>query len=144
MILGATPSCSATAFSSTFSSSTTAPVLARAARERSGTGTVFGIAGEAALDRRQDVRAPVRERSKPFGIERSRPSASTLRGAETATSIERVVLEDAPARHVAALRLALAPGGDLHQDGDLARLAQAAATAAARRSPDRPGRSRAR
>ena len=70
--------------------------------------------------------APVRERSKPFGIERSRPSASTLRGAETATSIDGVVLEDAAARHVAALRLALAPGGDLHQHGDLARLAQPA------------------
>ena len=121
MIFGATRSSSATALSSTFRSSTMAPVAWRRAG-RSGIGTVFG---SRASPRSTAARMSCagRERSKPVGIERSRPSASTRAWRRDREVDHRVVLEHASARYVARLRLALAPGRDLHQDRDLARLA---------------------
>ena len=65
------------------------------------------------------------ERSKPRGSERSPASRSTVVGRLRGDLAQHVVLEHAAARHVARLRLALAPGRDLHQDGELLGLAHA-------------------
>ena len=85
MILGATPSASQTAFSRTFSSSTIAP-LPPLRRTRSGIRTAL-VSRARPRSTAATMSAPVRDRSKPAGIVRRRPSASALRGAADAMSM---------------------------------------------------------
>ena len=63
------------------------------------------------------------ERSKPFGSERRLASFSRLVGAWVAISPTASSFSTRLARHVAALRLLLAPGRDLDQHRELPRLA---------------------
>ena len=124
MIFGATRSSSATALSSTFKQLDDGAGRLAARRALRHRHASSGRA-RARARRRRGCPAPGFERSKPFGIERSRPSASTERGAETARSITASSLSTRPRGTSRDLRLALAPGRDLHQDRDLARLAHA-------------------
>ena len=70
------------------------------------------------------IASPQRERSNLR--QRAQPGEPLDRGRRLHRDVaDGLVLEHAAARDVAGLRLALAPGGDLHQDGELLGLAHA-------------------
>ena len=124
MMREATPCSSATIFRSTFRSSA-------AALARSGAGRWRGNARQRAVGKREglldggqdaarDAGALEAARNGPEPAERFRVARLLQRDL-----VDRIVLQDAAARHVARLRLALAPGGERLQDGELARLLHA-------------------
>ena len=80
------------------------------------------VAGEATLHRRHHVGSPFRA-LKTLG-QRAQIGEPLQRGRGMDRDVaDRFVLDDPVARHVAALRFLLAPGRDLHQHRQLARLA---------------------
>ncbi len=96
-----------------------------AVRWRSKRGRVLGSRSSPRLTA-STISLPQRERSKPFG-QRAQMAEPFDRSRRLRRDVgDHVVLEHARARHVAGLRLALAPGGDLHQHRQVLRLAGAA------------------
>ena len=105
------------------SNSTTAVPLAVAGR-RAGRGSVFTSRVEPARNRVDDRLAPARA-FEALG-QRAQVLQPLGRGRRLHGDVgDHFVLEHARARHVARLRLALAPGRDLDQHGEFLRLAHA-------------------
>ncbi len=121
--LAATPCRSEVMRSSTLSSSTVAAPFG-AGRKRSSCGSVLGSRASPRLTASTICLAPAR------ALEALRQRAQRAQPLDGGRRLHRdvadhVVLEHARARHVARLRLALAPGRDLDQHGELLRLAHA-------------------
>ena len=107
--------------SSTFSSSTIAAPL-ELLRGFSILGSVGRIARQAALHGGDDVGAPFR--ALEAFRQRAQIGEPLQRGRCVGGDVaDRIVLQHAAARHVAALRFLLAPGRDLHQHREFLRLA---------------------
>ena len=124
IILPATPLSSLTWRSSTFRSSTVAAEPAPLRRSRSSLGRRLGIARQAALDGGENFLAGARAlHAAREGAQIGERFLAARRGERDFD--QHVVLEDARARHVAGLRLAFAPGGEIHQNSEIARFPRA-------------------